>query len=1001
MEEEDQDSPRADSAALLEQLLELLPARGGRGAGSPTPGKLGLRVGRGCSCAPTVGAWSSPLVTDKVAAFEGAPRRRYEVQVAATVASTGAAPSSAPARRCVQAWAPVEAASQARSGGLQSFSKPDALVSPSARRFPEMLDAGIKEPRPARPPRAGTKGALAGTPVRLWWELQARETQPRPGALPFKAGAPRPRLLERLSTLSTCEAGTLSGTWGSTSYGSESLALGCSGSLGQSLGSVGRSGEGPRGKPAVAPAPAAAPSRQGVGPGKSPAQAPVVAAAEPAPAAEPAKKNGFKSKAFVGAALATAWVSGLKSAMVAATAPPATAGAAAEVDLPAAAALPSRKGSMVGIAPSATAAAATAHPYSSIGLPLGARQAVPALASKTGVGGGAVGGGLAGGVEELLAASRAGSRLYGKSVLWKVKPMSDRQTRMDRLTMSRREAQDSSDVTQLYRDRVCKRQDVELAQESFHRYFTQKVGNSYSKETLIEALADFGIRASTRPDKLQLNELLSNFQSPTIGFGDFCTLAEEARGRLRHAHTLSVFQAWKRLDADDTGALPPGQAMQFLEDLGLSKAVGSHERALAEAALAELHRDAGGLISFHEAEFAAQQLRQHEQAARRRREREIQAQYSLSPGIFKEFRSQLVDLYTQFKLLDEDDSGTLDVGEVTNLLGEFGCNLTVDDAHVASEVIVSEATGQDITFPEFLSVIRRLRAAAMRSKLEEVVALFNRYDVDKSEELDVKEVCSILVELGLQPKTSLEQDNIAQLIEEVDVDGSGQLNLMELLHMVQRIEERLVQLQRESENQHAVSLGFQPKTTAALRRAHEVLDTSHNGYLGTAEVERAVQLMGWRVTAKKVQRLLEEVDADGSGQLDFKEFLVFMRKVEDEVRGTGPRQLAAAEEVPAKGDVLAMTATIPGPTSFAPEVLASGEAPAVLLGQSTAPGRPEEPGAGAEAGREASAGNPRRQRRRSQHATPTAAQSAALGALGPVAKAVAAQVKAKVSGRGR
>mmetsp|Transcript_150837 Transcript_150837/g.482851 ORF Transcript_150837/g.482851 Transcript_150837/m.482851 type:complete len:481 (+) Transcript_150837:132-1574(+) len=120
------------------------------------------------------------------------------------------------------------------------------------------------------------------------------------------------------------------------------------------------------------------------------------------------------------------------------------------------------------------------------------------------------------------------------------KHSSDKRERMKRLG-ARRKNGDSA-APDSHRDRLSKRQDLELAQESFSRYFPQRVGKTYDAHLAIEALADFGIKATTQPEKHALNDLLSVHEEKHFGFGDFCSLIEEARGRMRELHSFAVFK---------------------------------------------------------------------------------------------------------------------------------------------------------------------------------------------------------------------------------------------------------------------------------------------------------------------------------------------------------------------------------------------------------------------------------------------------------------------------
>merc|ERR1711870_172391 len=89
------------------------------------------------------------------------------------------------------------------------------------------------------------------------------------------------------------------------------------------------------------------------------------------------------------------------------------------------------------------------------------------------------------------------------------------------------------------------------------------------------------------------------------------------------------------------------------------------------------------------------------------------------------------------------------------------------------------------------------------------------------------------------------------------------------------------------DTQQALDLGFTRTEVYALRNSFEMLDADGGGVLSLSEVERAVQLMGWRIPHNKLQKIILDVDEDGSGELDFREFLPFMKRVEQEFIDAG------------------------------------------------------------------------------------------------------------------
>merc|ERR1719456_184906 len=118
-------------------------------------------------------------------------------------------------------------------------------------------------------------------------------------------------------------------------------------------------------------------------------------------------------------------------------------------------------------------------------------------------------------------------------------------------------------------------------------------------------------------------------------------------------------------------------------------------------------------------------------------------------------------------------------------------------------------------------------------------------------------------------------------MEEVDEDGSGEIDFEEFCVLFQRISEKLQAMQRENERRKALELNFSLQHLADLRQSFETLDRDGNGVLEIGEIRRALQLMRKRIPSDTLRDLFDEVCADGSGVLEFQEFLQLMRMIED------------------------------------------------------------------------------------------------------------------------
>lgn len=491
-----------------------------------------------------------------------------------------------------------------------------------------------------------------------------------------------------------------------------------------------------------------------------------------------------------------------------------------------------------------------------------------------------------------------------KTGIWTLNLVSSKYDRMERLNNTRKLKLSESQLGD--RDKVCTREEIELAEDSFNRNFKTKM--PYDKNLLVAALADFGIRARTRPEKLVLFKVFDDYHDRLeMTFKDFCSIVEEARVKIRTCRFTMVFLEWRRIDKDDIGSIDHDQILQLLEALNLAPKTSS-DTARVEAGIEALNKDSFGLFPLAEVEYLVQQCREHVESDRRRVERHIQKRYEMSPKTFNEFRGQLIDLHETFERLDEDSSGTLSIDEVMHLLSDFGIVITntMDDKQRLERDLLQFIGPEDahaIRFPWFLLFMKSLRKIVLDEQIDGIRALFRQYDKDKSGELDMKEVCHIIQDMNLQPRTAQEQDSIAELLEEVDADGSGCFHLEELMNMIVRISERIQQLQRQNENARAQALKFTFHQTYDLRQAFEFFDVDGSGTLTMSEVQNCVKKMQWKVDDNKVKQLVDEIDEDRTGTIDFLEFLELMSKVDADMKSIADEraeELARAKELAAK-----------------------------------------------------------------------------------------------------
>ncbi|XP_019926399.2 uncharacterized protein [Magallana gigas] len=134
-------------------------------------------------------------------------------------------------------------------------------------------------------------------------------------------------------------------------------------------------------------------------------------------------------------------------------------------------------------------------------------------------------------------------------------------------------------------------------------------------------------------------------------------------------------------------------------------------------------------------------------------------------------------------------------------------------------------------------------------ELKEAQACFSLFDMDNDGKIATKDLGTVVRSLGCNPSEA----EVTQLIREVDIDGSGQVEFSEFIAMFER--------HRHEKN-----------TEDEIIDAFTVFDKEGNGYISAAELRHVMTNLGEKLRDEEIDEMVRAADMNGDGQINYKEF---------------------------------------------------------------------------------------------------------------------------------
>ena len=134
---------------------------------------------------------------------------------------------------------------------------------------------------------------------------------------------------------------------------------------------------------------------------------------------------------------------------------------------------------------------------------------------------------------------------------------------------------------------------------------------------------------------------------------------------------------------------------------------------------------------------------------------------------------------------------------------------------------------------------------------------FNMFDVKDQGFLSSEDLDDILRGMGFRPS----KEELKDILEEIDEDGSGEIEFAEFCQLCAKF---LVEEPDED------------TMKAELKEAFRIYDKNSNGYITTDQLREIISELDQRLTPEDLDGIIEEIDEDGSGTMDFDEFCQMM-----------------------------------------------------------------------------------------------------------------------------
>lgn len=324
-----------------------------------------------------------------------------------------------------------------------------------------------------------------------------------------------------------------------------------------------------------------------------------------------------------------------------------------------------------------------------------------------------------------------------------------------------------------------------------------------------------------------INRLTQGKHMGGVDFFTFATdLVPKIRGRLQEMRTAEMMNLFMKYDADQSGSLSAEECLEVGKGLGLEASLINdvEKQILSEFPIEEQsNSEATASNQFNKAP-QSQKGRKSIQPARK------------TVSVSK--RELNFDQFVQFMFRCQEYAQRM---------------IRTKEREIQMEYQLSKEI-----FDQF------------RTNLVMLHDIFKHFDEDNSGSLDTNECMGVFVELGLMPRVKKEKDEVLKVMRESDKDGGGTLDFIEFLEMVRDVRKYLVDKLKDELLEQFRRYDRDKSNQLSVNEISQLLGDLHLSPKNTDEQE-------------EIRLLLLECDEDGSGEISFEEFQLFVQRVTEKL----------------------------------------------------------------------------------------------------------------------